>query len=484
MSVAASVADSASPANTAALTAIVLAAGEGTRMKSSRPKVVHEVLGRPMVSWVVEAAREAGATRIVVVVGNGADQVRALFADDPSVECVEQAERLGTGHAVQTVLAATGPLAGPVLVLCGDTPLLRASTLANLVQQASSAAGGALLAMEYADPTGYGRVMCDASGLAERIVEQKDCTPAEAAVTTCNAGVYCFDGAALTAHLGELGCNNVQHEYYLTDMVALLRAAGLPMRAVLLDRDPAELMGVNSRVQLAAATKAMQRRINEGLMLSGVTMLDPDQVWVGPGVTVGRDTELLPGTMLWGTTSVGEGCVVGPLSRLTNTQVGDGCIIDETVAVGAVIGNDVSCGPRAYLREGTVLMDGSKAGTHVELKKSTVGPGSKVPHLSYLGDCTVGADVNIGAGTITCNYDGKYKHPTTIGDGAFIGSDTMLVAPVNVGAGATVGAGSTITEDVPGGDVLALERSEQRIRLGWKPTWAREAEAGDAAGTF
>jgi bifunctional UDP-N-acetylglucosamine pyrophosphorylase/glucosamine-1-phosphate N-acetyltransferase len=371
-----------------------------------------------------------------------------------------------------------------VLVLCGDTPLLRASTLANLVQQASSAAGGALLAMEYADPTGYGRVMCDASGLAERIVEQKDCTSAEAAVTTCNAGVYCFDGAALAAHLGELGCNNAQHEYYLTDMVALLRAAGLPMRAVLLDRDPAELMGVNSRVQLAAATKAMQRRINEGLMLSGVTMLDPDQVWVGPGVTVGRDTELLPGTMLWGTTSVGEGCVVGPLSRLTNTQVGNGCTIDETVAVGAVIGNGVSCGPRAYLREGTVLMDGSKVGTHVELKKSTVGPGSKVPHLSYLGDCTVGADVNIGAGTITCNYDGKYKHPTTIGDGAFIGSDTMLVAPVNVGAGATVGAGSTITKDVPGGDVLALERSEQTIRYDWKPAWAREAEAGDAPGTL
>jgi bifunctional UDP-N-acetylglucosamine pyrophosphorylase/glucosamine-1-phosphate N-acetyltransferase len=213
-------------------------------------------------------------------------------------------------------------------------------------------------------------------------------------------------------------------------------------------------------------------------------MLDPDQVWVGPGVTVGRDTELLPGTMLRGTTSVGEGCVVGPLSRLTNTQVGNGCTIDETVAVGAVIGNGVSCGPRAYLREGTVLMDGSKAGTHVELKKSTVGPGSKVPHLSYLGDCTVGADVNIGAGTITCNYDGKYKHSTTIGDGAFIGSDTMLVAPVNVGAGATVGAGSTITKDVPSGDVLALERSEQRVRLGWKPAWAREAATGDAPGTL
>ena len=458
------------------VTAIVLAAGEGTRMKSSRPKVVHEVLGRPMVRWVVEAARAAGADRTVLVVGNGAESVKSLFADDPDVECVLQAERLGTGHAVQTALAQVALDAGQVLVLCGDTPLLRGETLAQLVEAADGAGlGGALLTMTYDDPTGYGRVMVDAAGHAERIVEQKDCTPEEAAVQVCNAGVYCFDAALLAAHIDELTCENVQHEYYLTDMVGILRAHGAPL-AALACANGVELMGVNSRSQLAQASKAMQRRINEGLMAQGVTMLDPNLVWVGPGVTVGRDTELLPGTMLWGATSIGENCVVGPNSRLTDTVVGNGCTVDETVAQGARIGDNVSCGPRAYLRKGTVMLDGSKAGTHVEIKNSTIGCGSKVPHLSYIGDCTMGAGVNIGAGTITCNYDGKYKHPTTIGDDTFVGSDTMLVAPVNVGSECTIGAGSVITKDVPNG-ALAVERTDQRIKEHWQPKWRREEEA-------
>ena len=454
-------------------TAIILAAGEGTRMKSARPKVVHEVLGRPMVQWVAEAARQAGAERLVVVVGNGADQVTALFAGDESAECVMQEQRLGTGHAVRVALDAGAVQEGPVLVLCGDTPLLRSETLARLVEAAKTSAGGAMLTMTYSDPTGYGRVMVDADGRVERIVEQKDCTPEEAACTTCNAGVYCFDGALLRAHIAELTCENAQGEYYLTDMVQILRDCGAPLVAIACDEDPDELMGVNSRIQLAQATKVMQRRINEGLMAAGVTMLDPSQVWVGPGVTVGRDTELLPGTMLWGETRIGEGCVVGPLSRLTNTTVGDRCVIDETVAQGATIGDDVTCGPRAYLRSGAVLMQGSKAGTHVEIKNSVIGEGSKVPHLSYIGDCTMGAGVNMGAGSITCNYDGKYKHPTTIGDNTFVGSDTMLVAPVNVGSDCTVGAGSVITIDVPDG-ALAVGRAKERIIEGWKPRWARE----------
>lgn len=442
-------------------------------MKSARPKVVHEVLGRPMVSWVAEAAREAGAERLVVVVGNGAEQVTALFAGDEAVECVMQEERLGTGHAVRVALDASAVAEGPVLVLCGDTPLLRPETLKRLVEAAATSAGGALLTMTYDDPTGYGRVMVDAEGRVERIVEQKDCTPEEAACTTCNAGVYCFDGALLRDHIAELTCQNAQGEYYLTDMVQILRDCGAPLVAISCDEDPAELMGVNSRIQLAQATRAMQQRINEGLMASGVTMLDPTQVWVGPGVTVGRDTELLPGTMLWGDTHIGEGCVVGPLSRLTNTSVGNNCVIDETVAQSATIGDDVTCGPRAYLRSGTVLMRGSKAGTHVEIKNSVIGEGSKVPHLSYIGDCTMGAGVNMGAGSITCNYDGKYKHPTTIGDNTFVGSDTMLVAPVNVGSDCTVGAGSVITTDVPNG-ALAVGRAKERIIEGWKPRWARE----------
>ena len=254
-------------------------------------------------------------------------------------------------------------------------------------------------------------------------------------------------------------------------MVGILRAHGAAMAAVDCP-DAVELMGVNSRIQLAQASRAMQERINLTHMAAGVTMLDPTQVWIGPDVTIGRDTEILPGTMLWGDTHIGENCVVGPQTRLTDTRVGSGCVVDETVAVQAVIDNDVECGPRAYLRPGAHLCDGSKAGTHVEIKKSTVGKGSKVPHLSYIGDCTIGEGVNIGAGTITCNYDGKNKNATTIGDGSFIGSDTMLVAPVNIGSRCTVGAGSTITRDVPDG-ALAVERSEQTVKPGWRPKWDR-----------
>ena len=302
-------------------------------------------------------------------------------------------------------------------------------------------------------------------------MEQKDCTAEQALVKTCNAGVYCFDAELLRAHISELTCENAQNEYYLTDMVGILRAHGAAMAAVDCP-DEVELMGVNSRIQLAQASRAMQERINLTHMAAGVTMLDPTQVWIGPDVTIGRDTEILPGTMLWGDTHIGENCVVGPQTRLTDTRGGSGCVVDETVAVQAVIGNDVECGPRAYLRPGAHLCDGSKAGTHVEIKKSTVGKGSKVPHLSYIGDCTIGEGVNIGAGTITCNYDGKNKNATTIGDGSFIGSDTMLVAPVNIGSHCTVGAGSTITRDVPDG-ALAVERSEQTVKPGWRPKWDR-----------
>ena len=455
------------------VTAIVLAAGEGTRMKSSRPKVVHEVLGKSMVRWVVDAARTAGVDRCVVVVGNGAEQVEALFAGDADVECVLQEQRLGTGHAVRAALEKTQVEDGQVLVLCGDTPLLRAETLKSLVDAAMSPAheAGALLTMTYDDPTGYGRVMVAEDGCATAIVEQKDCTAEQALVKTCNAGVYCFDAGLLHAHISELTSENAQNEYYLTDMVGILRAHGAAMAAVDCP-DAVELMGVNSRIQLAQASRAMQERINLTHMAAGVTMLDPTQVWIGPDVTIGRDTEILPGTMLWGDTHIGENCVVGPQTRLTDTRVGSGCVVDETVAVQAVIDNDVECGPRAYLRPGAHLCDGSKAGTHVEIKKSTVGKGSKVPHLSYIGDCTIGEGVNIGAGTITCNYDGKNKNATTIGDGSFIGSDTMLVAPVNIGSRCTVGAGSTITRDVPDG-ALAVERSEQTVKPGWRPKWDR-----------
>ena len=449
------------------ITAIVLAAGEGTRMKSRHPKVAHNLLDRPLVTWPVRAAREAGAERVVVVVGHGADEVRAIVADEKDVECVEQTERRGTGHACRVALEGTDVREGTVVVLYGDSPLLRAETVRELVARVEGgAADAALLTMTPPDPSGYGRIVTDEAGRVEAIVEDKDCTPEQrASLTECNPGVYAFDAATLRAHIGELGCDNAQGEYYLTDMVGVLRGHGLSVEAVHCD-DYAELLGVNSRSQLAEATRIMQRRINERLMAEGVSMLDPATVWVGPDVTVGRDTVLLPMTMLWGETSVGEECTLGPSTRLTNCTVASNVTLEETVGVDVTIEEGVTCGPRAYLRGGAHVLEGAHVGTHVEIKNSVIGRGSKVPHLSYIGDCTMGAGVNIGGGSITCNYDGVHKNRTTIGDNVFVGSDTMMVAPITIGDGALVGASSCVTTDGPA-DALYLERSKERIVEGY-----------------
>ena len=449
------------------ITAIVLAAGEGTRMKSSHPKVAHKLLDRPLVWWTVRAAREAGADNIVVVVGNGADEVRAIFAEDADVTCVEQAERLGTGHAVRCVRDALGAFSGPTVVLYGDTPLIRAETITSLVDETRANHNACtVLTMCPPDPTGYGRIRRSSDGSVEAIVEHEDCTPEEQQhLTECNSGIYCFCGKRLSENIDKIGTNNAQGEYYLTDMVAIYKEMGEPVSAICAD-DYSELLGINSRSQLATATKIMQLRINEALMAEGVTMLDPNQVWVGPEVTVGRDTELLPQTMLWGATRIGSDCVIGPNTRLTNVTVADGSSVEETVGYDTIIEAGVTVGPRAYLRPGTHLLAGAHVGTHVEIKNSTIGEGSKVPHLSYIGDTTMGSGVNIGAGSITCNYDGKHKHPTVIGNDVFVGSDTMMVAPVNIGDGALVGASSCITQDVPA-DALALERSRQQVIEGW-----------------
>lgn len=444
--------------------AIVLAAGAGTRMKSKKPKVAHEVLGKPLVRWVVDAAREAGLTRIVSVVGHEREQVIPLVEAD--TEVVVQHERRGTADAVNACREALSSFDGSLVVLSGDCPLITPETIGRLVEMREKAqAAVVVLTMEMDDPFGYGRIVRDGSGQVERIVEQKDANDVEAAITECNSGFYCFDARALFEALEQVSDDNAQGEFYLTDVLAICREAGRPVLA-LPTSDAAECLGVNSRLQLADATAYAQRRINRAHMAAGVTMTDPQQVWIGPDVVLAQDVELLPQTFLWGSTSVGEDTVIGPNSRLTDTQVGCGCVIDETVAVEARIDDGATCGPRAYLRPGAHLCEGAKAGTHVEIKKSTVGKGSKVPHLSYIGDTTIGADVNIGAGSITCNYDGKHKSKTTIGDGAFIGSDTMMVAPVNIGAGAIVGAGSTITKDVPA-DALGITRPEQRAIEGW-----------------
>ncbi|MEG0666190.1 bifunctional UDP-N-acetylglucosamine diphosphorylase/glucosamine-1-phosphate N-acetyltransferase GlmU, partial [Gordonibacter sp.] len=444
--------------------AIVLAAGAGTRMKSKKPKVVHEVLGKPLVRWVVDAAHVAGVERIVSVVGHERAQVEPLVAGDTTI--VEQPERRGTADAVAVCRDALADFDGSLVVLSGDCPLITSDTIRRLVEMREQAdAAVVVLTMEMDDPFGYGRIVRDDEGQVERIVEQKDATQAEASLTECNSGFYCFDTRALFDALGQVDDNNAQGEFYLTDVLAICRAAGRPVLA-LPASDVAECLGVNSRLQLAEATKFAQRRINRAHLVAGVTMTDPDQVWIGPEVVLEQDVELLPQTFLMGTTRVGEDSLIGPNSRLTDTVVGRGCTVDETVAVEAVLDDGATCGPRAYLRPGAHLCEGAKAGTHVEIKKSTVGKGSKVPHLSYIGDTTIGEDVNIGAGSITCNYDGKHKFATVIGDGAFIGSDTMMVAPVSIGAGSIVGAGSTITKDVAP-DALALTRSEQREIAGW-----------------
>ena len=449
------------------MTAIILAAGEGTRMKSRHPKVMHKLLDRPLVSWVTRAAREAGADRIVVVVGCGADEVRAHLANEKDVECVEQTERLGTGHAARVALEATGVNAGPVVILNGDLPLISPETVrafADSVADGSHAA--AILTMTPSDPFGYGRIELADDGTVARIIEQKDCTPEQSAeLLECNAGCYAFDGALLAAHIGEIGNDNAQHEYYLPDMVEILRGHG-HATTIVHCADYREGLGVNSRAQLAELTEIARDQINERLMTEGVTMLDPKTTWIGPDVTVGRDTVLLPMTMLWGTTSVGEGCTLGPNTRLTNCTVAENVSLEETVGVDVTIEKDVTCGPRAYLRGGAHVLAGAHVGTHVEIKNSTIGVGSKVPHLSYIGDCTMGAGVNIGGGSITCNYDGVHKNRTVIGDNVFVGSDTMMVAPVNIGDGALVGASSCVTKDVPA-DALYLERAEQRIVEGY-----------------
>lgn len=443
--------------------AIVLAAGAGTRMKSKRPKVAHEVLGRPLVRWVVEAARAAGIERIVSVVGHQRSQVEPLLSD---TAVVVQPNRNGTADAVAVCADELAGFDGSVVVLSGDCPLITPETIASLVaaREADDCAC-VVLTMEPADPFGYGRIIRGADGGVQRIVEQKDATPDEAAVTECNSGFYCFDAKALFDGLAQVGNDNAQGEFYLTDVLEICRKAGRRV-AALKAPDAAECLGVNSRAQLAEAQAIMRDRINARHMAAGVTLYDPATTWIGPDVRIAADAAIMPSTMLMGSTSIGEDSVIGPNTRLTDTHVGAGCTVDETVAIEATIDDGATSGPRAYLRPGAHLMEGAKAGTHVEIKKSTVGPGSKVPHLSYIGDATIGADVNIGAGSITCNYDGHAKHPTAIGDGAFIGSDTMMVAPVTIGAGAVVAAGSCITKDVSPG-ALGVARSRQTEIEDW-----------------
>jgi len=443
---------------------IVLAAGLGTRMKSRVPKVVHEICGRPMLLYVLDAVEAAGAARIIVVVGHGADLVKQVVGSRG--ECVLQAEQLGTGHAVMAARSALGDYDGTVAVVVGDAAFLSGDDLAALVRKHDeSGAAATMLSAVFDDPTGYGRIVRGPRGEIVRIVEEKDASPDEAAITEVNSSIYCFSAPALFDALRHVAPDNAQREYYLTDVIGIMISRGLRVEVVRA-RDPLSARGINTRVQLAEAEGIFRDRVRERVMLEGATLMDPKSTFIDADVKVGRDTVILPFTFLQGKTVIGEGCTIGPFVRMVDTQVADGASVSNAVVVESVIGPGATVGPYSYMRPGTVLQEKAKVGTFVEIKKSTIGKGSKVPHQTYLGDATVGEGVNIGAGTITCNYDGWQKHPTIIEDGVFIGSNSNLVAPVKIARGAYVAAGSTITRDVPEG-ALGIARGLQKEIPGW-----------------
>jgi bifunctional UDP-N-acetylglucosamine pyrophosphorylase/glucosamine-1-phosphate N-acetyltransferase len=465
-------------------TVVVLAAGEGKRMKSALPKMLHPLLGRTLLGHALAATGGLAAERTVVVVGHGAEQVKAHLAEvAPAAIPVLQAEQHGTGHAVRTALDAVPEATGAVVVISGDVPLLRPETVDGLVA-AHEAAGAAatVLAAEVTDPTGLGRIVRDGDGRLERIVEERDATPAERAIREINGGSYVFDATRLRAALAKLSSDNDQGEEYLTDVFGLLVGAGEPV-GVHVAGDATETLGCNDRVQLAGLRRLLRDRVNEGWMRAGVTILDPATTWIDVTVRLGRDAVLDQNTQLCGATEVAEGAVVGPDVTLVDSVVGAGATVLRSHVLGAEIGPQASVGPYAYLRPESRLGRKAKVGTFVETKKATIGAGSKVPHLSYVGDATVGEHSNIGAATVFVNYDGVRKHHTTIGNHARTGADNMFVAPVNVGDGAYTAAGSVIISDVPPG-AMAVARGQQRNVEGWvlrKRAGTAAAEAAERA---
>ena len=450
------------------LASVVLAAGKGTRMKSALIKVLHPAAGLPMIAWPVAAAREAGSDTIVLVIGHQANAVQGIFRGAADIRCAMQEEQLGTGHAVACALDALPGFRGTVLILCGDTPLLRSGTLKSmLAYHLENRAAVTVLTAVMADPYGYGRVVRDASGRVTSIVEQKDADPKEREIREINSGIYCMDSDFLFNNIKGIGNDNVQGEYYLTDLLAIAVRKGLTCLAMQA-ADADEIMGVNDRIQLAEAARILRSRINRDLMLNGVTIIDPDTTYIDHGVTIGADTVIHPGCRISGGTIIGGGCEIEPNVSISGCRIGDDCHIKAaSVLEDSELGEDVAVGPMAHLRPGTILGNKVKIGNFVETKKIVMGEGSKASHLTYLGDAEIGRNVNIGCGTITCNYDGVNKHRTVIGDDVFIGSDVQLVAPVTVGRNSLVAAGTTVTTDVPP-DSLALSRVPQVNKEGWR----------------
>jgi bifunctional UDP-N-acetylglucosamine pyrophosphorylase/glucosamine-1-phosphate N-acetyltransferase len=428
------------------LDVVILAAGQGTRMKSDLPKVLHPLGGQPLVLYSIQAATAVSERLPVLVVGHGADAVRESVGD--AARYVEQAEQLGTGHAVaqaRDLLAGTGD---HVIVIYADMPLLRAETLTALYEaQCASSGQISMITLKTNTPRGFGRIVRRDDGSVQAIVEEAAATPQQLAIDEVNVGIYCFEAGWLWDHLDRIPLN-AKGEYYLTDTVGLAVAEGQRINALPAE-DPVEMLGINTRVHLAEAEAALRARVNERLMLDGVTIVDPAATYIHPAVKIGRDTMIMPGTHLQGHTTIGTGCVIGPNALIQDSRIGDRCTVLATVIEGATLEDDVSIGPFGHLRKGAYLESGVHMGNFGEVKNSRLRQGVKMGHFSYIGDADIGEETNIGAGTITCNYDGVKKSKTVIGRNVFIGSDTMLVAPVTLGEGARTGAGSVVTHDVP-----------------------------------
>ena len=444
--------------------AVVLAAGQGTRMKSKLYKVLHPVCGKSMVEHVIDNVKTLDASRIVTVVGHGADMVKEKLGSKS--EYVLQAEQLGTGHAVQQAEQLLGDLEGTTLVVCGDTPLIRPETMKALFEhhQASNAKATILTAIAE-DPTGYGRVIRDENGQVAQNVEQKDATEEQKLVKEINTGTYCFDNKALFETLKLVTNDNAQGEYYLPDVIEILQKQGEIVSAHICD-DFNETLGVNDRFALSQAERFMRARINEKHMRNGVTIINPDATTISSEAIIGSDTIIQPGTLIEGNTVIGEDCIIGPNSHLVNAQVGNRTTVHSSVVLDSKIGHDTAVGPFAHLRPDSQLGDHVKIGNFVEVKKSVIEDNSKVSHLSYIGDAEIGQNVNMGCGTITVNYDGKNKFKTIIEDNVFVGCNSNLIAPVTLKEGSYVAAGSTITKEVPS-DALAIARSRQENKLNY-----------------
>lgn len=441
--------------------AVILAAGQGTRMKSRLYKVLHSVCGKPMVQHVVDQISQVGVDEIAVVVGHGAEKVKNHLGDE--VTYVVQEEQLGTGHAVMQAESLLRGKDGVTIVLCGDTPLITKKTMEALLHYHAKQGAKATILTAVADnPAGYGRIIRDDQGVVHRIVEHKDATESERAINEINTGTYCFDNASLLAALKDVGNDNVQGEYYLPDVIEILQRDN-HLIAAYQTADFAETIGVNDRIALANAETIMKKRINENHMRNGVTIMDPTNTYIETDVSVGVDTVIYPGTVLRGNTVIGNECQIGPNTEIFDSCVGNNSVIKQSVVSSSKIGNDVHIGPFAHIRPESQISDEVKIGNFVEIKKSSFGRGSKASHLSYIGDAEIGIDVNLGCGSITVNYDGKNKYLTKVEDGAFVGCNSNLIAPVTIGKDAYVAAGSTITNDVPD-KALAIARERQTVK--------------------